>query len=640
MTDLAKLVVEVDTSNVKLSAQELKLFESVAKRTGETVDQVATRFKGISSGAVKLQQEVEDAAAKLSKFSNNAHAGSTFSAHFARALLAIVPVGSVFGLAMTAASLAVEQLLTNGNRVGDLKMILEAHSRLLDTIKDSYRGAADEAGRFYRESREVLLLQTQQNLLQQRTSLQSQSRSILNITTGPSPGKTLTGRENLISIDRELLPFRTAIEALNRSAAAGNPDIIAYREEIARIGLAAAQSNPKLAAQANTLLTASNDAGDMARKIQQAEAMLALLNGTATKTQREMLGLSTQAKATTSAYESLVQRTKDRIEELRLEAAVVGQSGEAVLKLKLAHELERAAKRSSIPITREMREEWKLLGDEAERASQTLSSTRLLSDLAFERAQVGRTDIEQQIASTLRQAGNIDPASISGQLIANQVRLNEELKRSKELANDFASTFSSELRSALRDGQSFWEAFGNAGMKALQRVADKLMDMAVQDLVSKAFGGTNLFSLFGSFGSSGAVDPWAGLRMADGGVFSHGNVIPFARGAAFTNSVVTKPTLFPFANGTGLMGEAGPEAIMPLRRLPSGRLGVEAQGGNRPSEQTVRVIVESNDDKLRVFVRGEADTAVSAGIDNFDRALPDRMNQIENSPRRRRSTAA
>ena len=53
---------------------------------------------------------------------------------------------------------------------------------------------------------------------------------------------------------------------------------------------------------------------------------------------------------------------------------------------------------------------------------------------------------------------------------------------------------------------------------------------------------------------------------------------------AFVNAVrtaleVDKPTLFPFAKGIGLMGEAGPEAIMPLRRGPSGRLGVEAAGG-------------------------------------------------------------
>ncbi len=49
----------------------------------------------------------------------------------------------------------------------------------------------------------------------------------------------------------------------------------------------------------------------------------------------------------------------------------------------------------------------------------------------------------------------------------------------------------------------------------------------------------------------------------------------FALGGAFTNGIVTEPTAFPF----GLMGEAGPEAIMPLTRGPDGALGVSAHGG-------------------------------------------------------------
>lgn len=48
---------------------------------------------------------------------------------------------------------------------------------------------------------------------------------------------------------------------------------------------------------------------------------------------------------------------------------------------------------------------------------------------------------------------------------------------------------------------------------------------------------------------------------------------------AYVNSVVDRPTIFPFARGVGLMGEAGPEAIMPLKRGSDGRLGVAASGG-------------------------------------------------------------
>ena len=57
----------------------------------------------------------------------------------------------------------------------------------------------------------------------------------------------------------------------------------------------------------------------------------------------------------------------------------------------------------------------------------------------------------------------------------------------------------------------------------------------------------------------------------------------FAMGGAFSNSIVSSPTLFKFASGAGLMGEAGPEAIMPLKRDPQGNLGVRGGsngGGN------------------------------------------------------------
>lgn len=63
---------------------------------------------------------------------------------------------------------------------------------------------------------------------------------------------------------------------------------------------------------------------------------------------------------------------------------------------------------------------------------------------------------------------------------------------------------------------------------------------------------------------------------ADGGAWANG-VQMFANGAAFTNSVVSKPTAFGMAGGqTGVMGEAGPEAIMPLTRTAGGQLGVRA----------------------------------------------------------------
>jgi lambda family phage tail tape measure protein len=87
-------------------------------------------------------------------------------------------------------------------------------------------------------------------------------------------------------------------------------------------------------------------------------------------------------------------------------------------------------------------------------------------------------------------------------------------------------------------------------------------------------------------GTSSAVPTdaagWAGsFNTQLPGVTSIGN-IGFAKGGAFSNSIVSSPTLFKFADGgttrTGLMGEAGPEAIMPLKRGSDGSLGVQATG--------------------------------------------------------------
>lgn len=79
---------------------------------------------------------------------------------------------------------------------------------------------------------------------------------------------------------------------------------------------------------------------------------------------------------------------------------------------------------------------------------------------------------------------------------------------------------------------------------------------------------------------------------AKGGAFEDG-VQAFASGG-----VVSKPTMFPMANGAGLMGEAGPEAIMPLKRTASGALGIIAQGGGgQVNNVTVNVSVSGEDTK-------------------------------------------
>ena len=80
---------------------------------------------------------------------------------------------------------------------------------------------------------------------------------------------------------------------------------------------------------------------------------------------------------------------------------------------------------------------------------------------------------------------------------------------------------------------------------------------------------------------------------AKGNVFSGGNLVPFAKGG-----IVTGPTVFPMASGAGLMGEAGPEAVMPLARTANGDLGIKTSGdGGGEYHTNVHLTVNAMDSK-------------------------------------------
>lgn len=113
-------------------------------------------------------------------------------------------------------------------------------------------------------------------------------------------------------------------------------------------------------------------------------------------------------------------------------------------------------------------------------------------------------------------------------------------------------------------------------------IAD-MVRIAIQQSITAplARAGSSFFagmfnSSYGS-GTEGSAN-FIGPTQANGGAWDSG-IQKFAKGGAFTNTIVDNPTIFKFAKGTGLMGEAGPEGILPLKRNSSGQLGVIASGG-------------------------------------------------------------
>jgi phage-related minor tail protein len=119
---------------------------------------------------------------------------------------------------------------------------------------------------------------------------------------------------------------------------------------------------------------------------------------------------------------------------------------------------------------------------------------------------------------------------------------------------------------------------------------DTVYDTAVSPLVSHFGGllGQGLGTVMNGF-----------LPYAKGGAFAQGRVMPFANGG-----IVNGPVTFPMRGGTGLMGEAGPEAIMPLARGADGKLGVRAESG-----RAVNVVMNISTPDAESFRRSQGQIA-------------------------------
>ena len=240
---------------------------------------------------------------------------------------------------------------------------------------------------------------------------------------------------------------------------------------------------------------------------------------------------------------------------------------------------------------------------------------KLIAELEEELRLVNATDEERRAATVSRQAGSAATAEERGKIIALNESLYQEEKareRAKE-ALEFQKSALSGMISDLRNGASVGEAFANVLSNIADRIQDDLLE-AIFNLngAMGSSGGGLLGKLFGGLFGGGQLSAAQSGKLlpglfAKGGAFN-GGVQAFAKGGTFSNSVVDRPTLFPFAKGTGLMGEAGPEAIMPLKRDASGRLGVSASGaGGAPAAaQSVRVDVGvsiENDGNLSAYVK-------------------------------------
>ncbi len=178
-----------------------------------------------------------------------------------------------------------------------------------------------------------------------------------------------------------------------------------------------------------------------------------------------------------------------------------------------------------------------------------------------------------------------DP-DIAVRVTADTSQFKAQVAEAQRLAEGFGSALSAAFQGAVVKGNKLDGVFKTL----ITRLSKLALDAAFKPLekgLSDGFAG-----LLGGLGK--------GLGAGFGGGMP--KVTPFAKGGVFN-----APELFAGGGGLGVLGEAGPEAILPLSRDSAGRLGVRTQGGGRAPSVTVNVTARDADS----FRRAESDVAAA-----------------------------
>lgn len=279
-------------------------------------------------------------------------------------------------------------------------------------------------------------------------------------------------------------------------------------------------------------------------------------------------------------------------------------------------------------------------GDEASVVSKQLSE----NDRSFDKQQ-------RQLAKSLGEG--TDPTEYAANLKALQdthTQMTEQiLKNNQDIQNsnaDWTNGFTKAVENAAADGRNFAKATETAVSGAFDSMGDALATFVttgkldfkslatsiISDLAkiaartaasqvlsslfgvaASAFGGVS--SGLGAATTSGFSEYGQITTQAKGGGWNGGKQF-FAQGGAFTNSIVSAATSFPMSGGkTGVMGEAGPEAIVPLARAADGSLGVRQIGGSDSKGGVVVYVTITGD--------GATTETSDAGYQGFGKEIGD-----------------
>lgn len=267
-------------------------------------------------------------------------------------------------------------------------------------------------------------------------------------------------------------------------------------------------------------------------------------------------------------HETKVKLTEQEKERLRVERAIQRAEEQSAAAAKRRQtEVDRALAKA-----KEVREA--MLGD----LGKSSREKELNKDIAGIRGDNRYTD-DQKNALVQSRKDDLEAQKVAmGDLLGG---MSTGFKDTIDQMSDFASQGANLAASVMTGINDQFVQLFTTGKASVKDFAVTILSEFTKIATNKAI--TGLLSSFGGGGGEGGG--WGGLfssigsifANADGGAYGGGNL------SAFSGQVVSQPTAFTFgnkfANGAGLMGEAGPEAIMPLQRGPNGKLGVAAHGG-------------------------------------------------------------
>ncbi|MDD9921917.1 MAG: phage tail tape measure protein [Boseongicola sp.] len=190
---------------------------------------------------------------------------------------------------------------------------------------------------------------------------------------------------------------------------------------------------------------------------------------------------------------------------------------------------------------------------------------------------------EDQVAAlevTLTEAGAVT-ASFSDEVLKMQSSIAATSRETETLSKGLSKGLRSAFDGLVFDGYRASDALGAVA----RSLVDTVYAAAIRP-VTTHLGGLIAQGVTGLF--------------ANGAAFSQGKVTPFASGG-----IVSSPTAFPMRGGLGVMGEAGPEAIMPLSRGADGKLGVRMEGGGQP----VSIVMNISTPDAQSFQRSQSQIA-------------------------------